>query len=95
MKPSWPRYHFNLHDHRFVPDPEGSEFANVDAAKRQAIRLAAAILGNFPEEFLTSNEWRVEVTDSEGVLLFTIGLAMVLAPKVWAPSDQRPRRGFT
>ena len=37
-----PRYHFNLHDHRFVPDPEGSELPNLEMAKRQAIKLAAS-----------------------------------------------------
>lgn len=81
-----PRYHFNLHDHRFVPDPEGSELANLHAAKRQAIKLAASILSVCPEEFLESSNWRVEVTNSDGVLLFTIGLAMSLAPGVWTPT---------
>ena len=82
------RYHFNLHDHRYVPDPDGTELESLEIAKRQAIKLAAAILVNCPEEFLESNEWRVEVTDGSGVLLFTVGLAMVLAPKAWSPTDR-------
>ena len=80
-----PRYHFNLHDHRFVPDREGSELANLHAAKRQAIKLAASILSVCPEEFLESPDWRVEVTDSDGVLLFTVSLAMSLAQEIWTP----------
>ena len=83
-----PRYHFNLHDHRYVPDPDGSELESLELAKRQAIKLAAAILVNCPEEFLNSNEWRVEVTDGSGVLLFTVGLAMALAPRAWSPIDR-------
>ena len=84
-----PRYHFNLHDHRYVPDPDGSELIGLEAAKRQAIKLAAAILVSCPEEFLVSNDWRVEVTDQTGILLFTVGLAMVLAPNAWAPAIRR------
>ena len=80
-----PRYYFNLHDHRYVPDPDGSELAGLEAAKRQAIKLAASILAGCPEEFLGSKEWRVEVTDRGGILLFTVGLAMTLAPEAWSP----------
>ena len=83
------RYHFNLHDHRFVPDPEGSELPNLEMAKRQAIKLAASILSVRPEEFLESSEWRVEVTNSAGVLLFTVGLSMALAPATWSSADLR------
>jgi len=81
-----PRYHFNLHDHRYVPDPEGSDLPNLEHAKRQAIKLAAAILLNCPDEFLSSKEWRVEVTDPSGVLHFTVGLAVSHAPKAWSPA---------
>ena len=84
-----PRYHFNLHDHRFVPDPEGSDLVDLEAAKRQAIRLAASILSVRPEEFLHSAEWRVEVTDSGGILLFTVGLAVTSAPATWSPAGSR------
>lgn len=80
------RYYFNLHDHRYVPDPDGTELESLEAAKRQAIKLAAAILSGRPEEFLGSTEWRVEVTDRTGVLLFTVGLAMILAPEAWLPA---------
>lgn len=67
-----PRYHFNLHDHRYVPDIEGSELNDFDAAKRRTIKFGAAILAGQPDEFLGATEWRVEVTDQSGVILFAV-----------------------
>lgn len=81
-----PRYHFNLHDHRFLPDHEGSEYRDLVEAKRQAIKLAANILSVRPDDFLGSTEWRVEVTDENGVLLFTVGLSVIVAPEAWSPA---------
>jgi hypothetical protein len=39
-----PRYYFNLKDGRVSFDNEGTEFANIDAAHNEAVRLSGEIL---------------------------------------------------
>jgi hypothetical protein len=69
-----PRYYFNVIDGRSIIDDEGTELADPNAAKMEAIHLIGGILrdlASVPER----RDWRIEVA-SEGSTIFSIALRM-------------------
>jgi hypothetical protein len=59
-----PRYYFHIHDGMSLPDKEGTEIADLDAAKAEAIKLAAGVLRNgCADVFWNGTPWRLDVTD--------------------------------
>lgn len=67
-----PIFHFHSADGERVPDIEGIELADEEQARAEAIRLAGQVLAHSPAELWKSGHWRVEVTDEDDALLFTI-----------------------
>lgn len=67
-----PRYHFNVEDGQSIPDPEGTELPDLNAARREAVRLAGRLLDDDPEQFWSHGLWSVVVTDDAGRTLFTL-----------------------
>lgn len=44
MMRTMPRFHFDIsEDHHFIPDDEGKEFADADAARKEAVETVASI----------------------------------------------------
>lgn len=76
-----PRYYFHCADGHREPDLEGTELANDEAAQLTAVAFAGEVLKHDPKELWDKGQWRVEVTDTQGVLLFTIITLAVDAPK--------------
>jgi hypothetical protein len=79
-----PRYHFNVHDGTSIPDPEGSELPDLASARVQAVRLAADLLREH-RSFWNEGEWKMDVTDGEGLILFSLLFLATDAPA--APRD--------
>jgi hypothetical protein len=77
-----PRYHFNIHDGADFPDEEGSELIDLAAARATAVRLAADLLKEGAAHFWNGEGWRVDVTDDQGLLLFTLMFSGYDAPSV-------------
>ena len=75
-----PRYHFHHSDGGFVPDTEGTELANLDAARVEAVRFAAEMARDRPDLVWNGRDFRVEVTDESGMLLCTVVLLGIDAP---------------
>ncbi len=78
-----PKYFFNLADGQVNLDREGSEVASLQQARVEAVVYAASMLRDRPEEVWAGGNWRVEVADERGVLLFTVvvmALDAVTAP---------------
>jgi predicted metal-dependent hydrolase len=73
-----PRFHFNViyTDHE-VPDPEGEEFLDVDAARREALASARETLANAIRNGEDAPQ-RVQVTDDDGQEVATVALMEVL-----------------
>ena len=67
-----PMYHFATIDGGRDEDPEGSECASDAAARIEAIRYAGAVMNHEPDVLWDGRQFRVEVTDDDGLLLFTI-----------------------
>lgn len=62
------------------PDNEGVELATISDARVQAVHLAAGMLRDRPDVAWLGDEFRVEVTDENQLLLFTFVAMGVDAP---------------
>ncbi len=67
-----PRYHFGSVDGRPEPDPDGLELASEEEARTVAVQYAGEVLQSDPHLLWAHGQWRVEVTDDAGKLLFTL-----------------------
>ncbi|MFD0938999.1 DUF6894 family protein [Methylobacterium trifolii] len=65
-----PRYHFNVYNGRSSIDLEGTDLPNRQQAQREAIRLAGALLCEEADTLTPDDDWRLEVTDASGLILF-------------------------
>ena len=73
-------YHFNIIDGVTLPDPDGVDLPNLEEARVQAVRLAGDLLRYSTNHFLRDGEWRLEVTDNTGLVLFVLYLTAIDAP---------------
>ena len=67
-----PRYFFHVFDGYSAPDQEGSELPDVYTAQAEAIRLSGEILREMGAKFWSATEWRLEVCDEQGRVLFVL-----------------------
>lgn len=71
-----PRYHFNVYDGDTTLDRDGTQLLGPDEARRESIRLASELLRSQAARSRIGEEWRVEVTDGRGMILFRIDILM-------------------
>lgn len=76
-----PRYHFHCADGSRQYDPEGTVLASDETARQEAIKFAGSVLKDDPDGIWQAGQWRVEVTDDDDALLFTVITLVVDAPK--------------
>lgn len=69
-----PRFHFHINDGHSTIDERGTELANYEAARRQAIALAGTVLVEESREPQVGNDWSVEVTDEKGLILYRLDI---------------------
>uniref|UniRef100_UPI0035C98932 DUF6894 family protein n=1 Tax=uncultured Sphingomonas sp. TaxID=158754 RepID=UPI0035C98932 len=67
-----PRYFFDIKDGQEFPDLQGSLFADLAAARIEAVRFAAEILKEMPERFWNCEQWTMNVSDSDRKPLFSL-----------------------
>lgn len=77
-----PRYFFHIHDGADLPDDEGTDLPNLDAARNDAVRLSGEMLRDSGGSFWNSGEWSVEVADEAGLTLFTLTFFATDAPVI-------------
>ncbi len=77
-----PRYFFNVHDGMDVEDEEGMELPDFRAARVEAVRLAGRIIDHEADHVASVEDWRLEVTDQSGLILFQILFLMTTTPAV-------------
>ena len=82
-----PRFFFNTANGHSLKDPEGTELADLETAKRAAVQFLAEWLHDNPDELWATENVRVTITDETGLSLFAIDVGAIVAP-----SAQR-RRG--
>ena len=77
-----PRYHFNVFDGISSIDEGGSELADLVTARYEAIRLAGNIVADDAQRMKLGEDWRMEVTDDVGLLLFRLDFTVVETPAI-------------
>ncbi|MHB2207113.1 DUF6894 family protein [Methylobacterium sp. CM6257] len=75
-----PRFHFHVHDGHSELDTEGAELSDRQAARLEAIRLVGDILKHDAHRIALGEDWRIEVTDHSGLVLFQMTFLVVESP---------------
>lgn len=75
-----PIYHFNVHDRLLLPDKDGRELPDLDAAKREAISRSGDMIKELDAALWHGEEWKMDVTDSTGLILFSLVFFATAAP---------------
>ena len=75
-----PRYFFHATGDVFGRDTEGLALPDRQAARREAIRYAGHVMADEPDIFQRRRDFRVEVTDEAGSLLFIVTVLALDAP---------------
>lgn len=77
-----PRFYFSTYDGVSAPDLEGTELPDWNAAREEAIHLAGALLRDSAKQVALGEEWRMEVTDETGLILFRLDFTLLTASAV-------------
>lgn len=75
-----PRFHFNVYDGQSLPDREGTDLPDSTTARLRAIEHAGEILQDDASRIGLGEDWRMEVTDERGVILFRLDFVVMEAP---------------
>ena len=67
-----PRYFFNIIDGYSLVDEEGTELPDIYAAQAMAIRTSGEVLRDMGAKFWNDTEWKLEVLDEHGEILFVL-----------------------
>jgi hypothetical protein len=82
-----PRYYFHSADGERDCDQDGTELPDDEAARQAAVAYAGEVLRYGGLSLWEHGQWRVEVTDQEHRLLFTIITVAVDVPHVGSDSE--------
>jgi hypothetical protein len=61
-----PRYFFHVIDGKDIPDTEGTELADIEEARAEAVVLSGELLRDLGGQFWNSSEWQIRVVDDAG-----------------------------
>ncbi|CAN7605847.1 DUF6894 family protein [Caulobacter sp. LjRoot300] len=67
-----PRFHFEVRGAERFPDPEGVMLRDRASARKEAARLSAALVRDYPEVFAEGRSWSLCILDEEGRTLETL-----------------------
>jgi hypothetical protein len=67
-----PRYFFHVIDGHSARDAEGTKLPDIYTAQAQAIRTSGEILRDMGAKSWDGTEWKLEVTDEQGRILFIL-----------------------
>ena len=76
------RYFFHLAGAVHGPDAEGQDLASLSDARIAAVKFAAGFLNDRPDVVWLGDELRIEVTNADGLNLFTVIVFGVDSPSI-------------
>ncbi|SEH88937.1 hypothetical protein SAMN02799636_04301 [Methylobacterium sp. 275MFSha3.1] len=85
-----PRFFFNIYDGVSMLDDTGTELADWQEARIQAIELAGAVIKDEAKHIALGEDWRIEMTDERKLVLFRFDFITLEAP---ALSSHRGKEG--
>lgn len=73
-------FYFNQLNGEIKPDDEGMDCGSVNDARIEAVRYASEVMNEHPTLIWTGQDFRIEVTNGDKLLLFTVIVVGVDAP---------------
>ncbi|MCW6510464.1 DUF6894 family protein [Lichenifustis flavocetrariae] len=80
------RYFFHVCNGEHIEDKLGMELAGLQDARLEAIQRIGRFITEHPDQCCTTHDWRMEVTDLKGLLMFRLDLDLTM---VESPSTGR------
>ena len=77
-----PRFFFNAFDGLDLPDDEGVVLPNLIVARTEAMRFAGALLDERANEGIVNNDWHLEVSNDEGLVLLRFDFHITEPPTI-------------
>ena len=74
------RYFFNQLNGELKIDDDGMDFPSIRDARIEAVRYAGEVIKDHPTLVWSGEDFRIEVTDENALLLFTVVVVGVDAP---------------
>ena len=59
---------------------DGAEFADSTAARIEAAKRIGALLHEHANQLWTDEDWQMDLTDADGLILYVIQVAAIAAP---------------
>lgn len=75
-----PRFHFHVYDGVDQIDGVGMELSSWEAARIEAVRMSGAIITHEASWVAEGEDWRMEVTDATGLVLFRLDFVVLTSP---------------
>ena len=72
-----PRFHFNVYDGITDIDRIGTVLVDAGEARLEAVRLAGEIFKSNAKLIALGEDWRMEVTDGTGLILFRFDFSIM------------------
>lgn len=85
-----PRFHFNVYDGITERDERGQELPSWDDARLEAIRLSGEFIKNQAKRVALGEDWRMEVTDENDLVLFRLDFSIMASPAMMPARPKRP-----
>jgi len=82
------RFRFDIVSPEHFPDPEGALLRNLEEARREALRLGAALVRDYPEAFAKPGPWLMTILDEAGHVLAEVDLGSRTRPPLRLVSAQ-------
>jgi hypothetical protein len=73
-----PRFYFHVRNGADVRDEIGTELADIDAARNQAIASSSEMIGDLGRKFRLAEVWQMTVTDENGRELFELSFTATI-----------------
>jgi hypothetical protein len=86
-----PRFYFHTNHpaERSVQDDEGLEFPSVHEAKCAAVKYAGRLVADAAEQFWDNADFELTVTNSNGLILFSMRVVGIEAPAIRSADRSR------
>ncbi|MGJ3628435.1 DUF6894 family protein [Sphingomonas sp. MMS24-JH45] len=84
-------FHFNVHDGFHLPDRDGHDLPNLDGGETVRRNAGGELIRDDADDFWRHGNWRMDVTDADGLLLFALHFTAVEAPVVGRPGSPPAR----
>ena len=86
------RYHFQVRTESHVALTEVAELEGMDEARIEAARRVGDLLNEHAKQLWADQDWRMDVTDQRGLILFTIQVSAMDAAATMGSKRQGLRK---